>query len=208
MGLQPRVPVRGREHVRLARRPQGPRPRRPRAGIAVFLDVVYNHLGPSDLDLWQFDGWAQNGKGGIYFYEDERSTTPWGETRPDYGRSEVRAFLRDSAFQWLDEFRVDGLRWDATAWISSIYGGGSRAPDRIPDGWRFMAEVNAEIAERYPGRLTIAEDLRSDLGGDPPGGGGRCRVRGPVGRRVRPLRPDGTDRERRRRPGHRLGRRA
>jgi 1,4-alpha-glucan branching enzyme len=131
------------------------------AGIAVFLDVVFNHLGPSDLDIWQFDGWAANGKGGIYFYEDERSTTPWGDTRPDYGRAEVRAFLRDSAMQWLEEFRVDGLRWDATAWISSIHGGGSGAPDRIEDGWRFMADVNAEIAERYPGRQTIAEDLRS-----------------------------------------------
>ena len=132
-------------------------------GIAVFLDVVYNHLGPSDLDMWQFDGWSEHGKGGIYFYEDERSTTPWGETRPDFGRSEVRAFLRDSAFQWLDEFRIDGLRWDATAWISSIHGGGHGAPDRIDDGWRFMADVNHEIATRYPGRLTIAEDLRSDL---------------------------------------------
>ena len=132
-------------------------------GIAVFLDVVYNHLGPSDLDIWQFDGWSKQGKGGIYFYEDERSTTPWGETRPDYGRSEVRAFLRDSAIQWLEEFRIDGLRWDATAWISSIYGAGSGGPDRIDDGWRFMADVNAEIAARYPGRLTIAEDLRSDL---------------------------------------------
>jgi 1,4-alpha-glucan branching enzyme len=141
-------------------------------GIAVFLDVVYNHLGPSDLDVWQFDGWSQGGKGGIYFYEDQRSTTPWGETRPDFGRSEVRAFLRDSAIQWLDEFRVDGLRWDATAWISSIYGGGNGAPDRIPDGWAFMAEVNAEIAERFPGRLTIAEDLRSDLAITRPAGDG------------------------------------
>jgi 1,4-alpha-glucan branching enzyme len=133
------------------------------AGIAVILDVVYNHLGPSDLDLWQFDGWSANGKGGIYFYEDARSTTPWGETRPDYGRAEVRAFLRDSAIQWLDEFRVDGLRWDATAYISSISGGGNNAADRIEDGWRFMADVNAEIAERFPGRLTVAEDLRQDL---------------------------------------------
>lgn len=38
------------------------------AGIAVILDVVYNHLGPSDLDLWQFDGWCENNRGGIYFY--------------------------------------------------------------------------------------------------------------------------------------------
>ena len=133
------------------------------AGIAVILDVVYNHLGPSDLDIWQFDGWSENGKGGIYFYEDQRATTPWGETRPDYGRAEVRAFLRDSAIQWLEEFRIDGLRWDATAYISSVGGGGHTAADRIDDGWRLMAQVNDEVARRFPGRLTVAEDLRSDL---------------------------------------------
>jgi 1,4-alpha-glucan branching enzyme len=132
------------------------------AGIAVILDVVYNHLGPSDLDLWRFDGWSENGRGGIYFYQDDRASTPWGETRPDYGRAEVRAFLRDNAAQWLEEFRVDGLRWDATAHISSIDGRGFRADDRIEDGWRFMAQVNAELAERYPGRLMIAEDMQGD----------------------------------------------
>lgn len=142
------------------------------AGIAVILDVVYNHLGPSDLDLWQFDGWSEHGKGGIYFYEDQRSTTPWGDTRPDYGRPEVRAFLRDNVIQWLDEFRIDGLRWDATAWISSIHGGGSGAPDRIEDGWRLMAEINAEVAERFPGRLMIAEDLRADRSITRPSGDG------------------------------------
>ena len=52
-------------------------------GIGVILDVVYNHFGPSDLDIWQFDGWSENDKGGIYFYNDHRSSTPWGETRPD-----------------------------------------------------------------------------------------------------------------------------
>jgi 1,4-alpha-glucan branching enzyme len=130
-------------------------------GIAVLLDVVYNHLGPSDLDLWQFDGWSENGRGGIYFYQDDRAITPWGETRPDYGRPEVRDFLRDNAVQWLEEFRVDGLRWDATSYISSIGGGGFRAHDRIKDGWRFMGDVNAELAERFPGRLMIAEDMQS-----------------------------------------------
>ncbi len=132
------------------------------AGIAVLIDVVYNHLGPSDLDIWQFDGWSENGKGGIYFYQDDRSTTPWGETRPDYGRAEVRAFLRDNALTWLEEFRVDGLRWDATAYISSITGGGSGAPDRIAEGWDLMAAITGEAAQRFPGRLMIAEDLRHD----------------------------------------------
>ena len=128
----------------------------------MILDVVYNHLGPSDLDLWQFDGWSQDGKGGIYFYEDDRSRTPWGDTRPDYGRPQVRGFLRDNVVQWLDEFRVDGLRFDATAWITSVDGGGQTARDQIDDGVRFLADVNAEISDRFPGRLTIAEDLRSD----------------------------------------------
>ncbi len=41
-------------------------------GIAVIVDVVYNHLGPCDLALWQFDGWSENDKGGIYFYNDRR----------------------------------------------------------------------------------------------------------------------------------------
>src|SRR5579864_1430681 len=39
-------------------------------GIGVIFDVVYNHIGPNDCDLWQFDGWSQNGGGGIYFYND------------------------------------------------------------------------------------------------------------------------------------------
>jgi len=42
-------------------------------GIAVIFDVVYNHFGPSDLDIWQFDGWSENDAGGIYFYNDWRS---------------------------------------------------------------------------------------------------------------------------------------
>jgi 1,4-alpha-glucan branching enzyme len=55
-------------------------------GIGVILDVVYNHFGPDGaLDLWQFDGWNQDGHGGIYFYNDWRSETPWGATRPDLG---------------------------------------------------------------------------------------------------------------------------
>ena len=91
-------------------------------GIAVIVDVVYNHLGPSDLDLWRFDGWAEGDGGGIYFYNDERGVTLWGATRPDYGRGEVRTFLRDSAMTWLEEFRCDGLRFDSTVHIRTVDG--------------------------------------------------------------------------------------
>ena len=47
-------------------------------GIAVIVDVVYNHLGILAGDMWDFDGWSENGKGGIYFYNDWRSTYRMG----------------------------------------------------------------------------------------------------------------------------------
>lgn len=128
-------------------------------GIAVILDVVYNHFGPSDLDLWRFDGWSENDKGGIYFYNDERSTTPWGDTRPDYGRGEVRAFIHDNAMMWLGEFRCDGLRYDMTLYIRSISGNGG---DDIHEGWTLAQWINRDVGERFPGKITIAEDLRSN----------------------------------------------
>ena len=96
--------------------------RRMRRGIAVIVDVVYNHLGPSDLDLWRFDGWGEGDGGGIYFYNDIRGVTLWGATRPDYGRGEVRTFLRDSAMTWLEEFRCDGLRFDSTVHMRTTEG--------------------------------------------------------------------------------------
>jgi len=130
-------------------------------GIAVIVDVVYNHIGPSDLDLWRFDGWSEGDWGGIYFYNDERAVTPWGATRPDYGRGEVRSFLRDSALTWLEEFRCDGLRFDATTYVRSVSGGLSEDADddAIPDGWMLLAWINDEIRARQPWKVTIAEDL-------------------------------------------------
>jgi len=129
-------------------------------GIAVISDVVYNHFGPSDLDLWRFDGWSENDKGGIYFYNDRRSQTPWGETRPDYGRGEVRQYLRDNALMWLEEYHVDGLRWDAITFIKNIVGSNSSQANDIPDGWSLMQWINDEIRKRFPGRISIAEDMK------------------------------------------------
>jgi 1,4-alpha-glucan branching enzyme len=132
-------------------------------GIAVIVDVVYNHLGPSDLDLWRFDGWAEGEGGGIYFYNDRRAATPWGTTRPDYGRGEVRTFLRDSAITWLEEFRCDGLRFDATVYVRTIDGDPQNPEAALPDGWSFMAWLNDEIRARQPWKITIAEDMRHEL---------------------------------------------
>jgi 1,4-alpha-glucan branching enzyme len=131
-------------------------------GIAVIFDVVYNHFGPSDLDLWQFDGWSENGKGGIYFYNDWRCQTPWGDTRPDYRRQEVRQYIRDNALMWLEEYRVDGLRWDATAYIRNVSGSDNDPAHDLPEGWSLMQWINDEIDVRQPWKISIAEDLRGN----------------------------------------------
>jgi 1,4-alpha-glucan branching enzyme len=131
-------------------------------GIAVIYDVVYNHLGPSDLDLWQFDGWSQNGQGGIYFYNDWRRQTPWGDTRPDYGRVEVRQYIRDNALRWLEERGCDGLRFDATGWIRNVHGRNDDAGSDLPDGWGLLQRINREIRDRQPWKITIAEDMQDN----------------------------------------------
>ena len=132
-------------------------------GLAVIVDVVYNHLGPSDLNLWQFDGWSENEKGGIYFYNDRRSQTPWGETRPDYGRGEVRQYLRDNALMWFEEYHADGLRWDAITYIKNIEGNEGNPANDIPEGWSLMQWINEEIKKRFPYTISIAEDLKNNV---------------------------------------------
>jgi 1,4-alpha-glucan branching enzyme len=131
-------------------------------GIAVIVDVVYNHFGPSNLDLWQFDSWSENEKGGIYFYNDHRSHTPWGETRPDYGRDEVRRYLRDNACMWFEEYQADGLRWDAIVYIKSIDGNDGNPVNDIPDGWNLMQRINVEIRQRFPNKISIAEGMHKN----------------------------------------------
>ena len=141
-----------------------------RAGFAVILDVVYNHFGPSDLDLWRFDGWSLNDGGGIYFYEDWRKDTPWGATRPDYGRPEVRQFIRDNALMWVEDYHVDGLRMDMTLYIRSVRADGE---PNLPEGWTLLQWINGEIREKHPNTLTIAEDLQhNDWITKPVGDGG------------------------------------
>ena len=131
-------------------------------GIAVILDVVYNHFGPSDLDLWQFDGWSENNKGGIYFYNDWRSKTPWGDTRPDYGHEEVRNFICDNAVFWIKEYDIDGLRFDATSFIRNVHGRDNDPQADLADGWSLLQFINDEIKKRKPGAFLIAEDLQDN----------------------------------------------
>jgi maltooligosyltrehalose trehalohydrolase len=73
-------------------------------GLAVVLDVVYNHLGPSGNYLSRF---------GPYF--TTRHKTPWGDAvnLDDADSHEVRRFFCDNALMWLRDYHFDGLRLDA-----------------------------------------------------------------------------------------------
>ncbi len=73
-------------------------------GLAVVLDVVYNHLGPSGNYLGRF---------GPYFTAAHQ--TPWGAAvnYDQAGSDEVRAFVIENARMWLRDFHLDGLRLDA-----------------------------------------------------------------------------------------------
>jgi maltooligosyltrehalose trehalohydrolase len=78
-------------------------------GLAVLLDVVYNHLGPEGNYLGRF---------GPYF--TDRYGTPWGAAVnfDDRGSHEVRRFVVDNALMWLRDYHIDGLRLDA---VQAIY---------------------------------------------------------------------------------------
>lgn len=125
-------------------------------GIAVVLDVVYNHFFPN-TDLWQFDGWSEHNRGGIYFYNDERGDTPWGG-RPDYGRPEVRQFLLDNVTMWLTEYHIDGLRVDSTVYMRNTEGPAGDTSHDIPDAWSLLQEMSQLAHNINPSALMVAED--------------------------------------------------
>jgi maltooligosyltrehalose trehalohydrolase len=79
------------------------------AGLAFFLDVVYNHFGPEGNYLAEF---------GPYFTDHYK--TPWGSAvnYDGAGSDAVRDFVVDNARTWLEDFHCDGLRLDA---VHAIY---------------------------------------------------------------------------------------
>ena len=80
-------------------------------GIAVVLDVVYNHMGPEGNYLNDF---------GPYF--TDKYSTPWGKAInfDDAYSDPVRSFFMQNALMWLDEYHIDGLRLDAIHAIKDL----------------------------------------------------------------------------------------
>ena len=114
-----------------------------RQGLAVALDVVYNHLGPEGNYLGEF---------GPYF--TNKYSTPWGQAiNFDGSQSEpVRRFFIDNAIHWIEDYHIDLLRLDA---IHGIFDFGAV---------HFLAELQMRVsdaAKRLGRDLTLVAE--SDL---------------------------------------------
>jgi maltooligosyltrehalose trehalohydrolase len=113
------------------------------SGLAIFLDVVYNHFGPEGNYLAEF---------GPYF--TDRYQTPWG-TPVNYdgpGCDAVRDFVLDNVRMWLAEFHFDGLRLDA---VHALFDLGARPILRA------IQEAAEEVGSRrgWPAFVIAESDL-------------------------------------------------
>ncbi|HUP30424.1 MAG TPA: malto-oligosyltrehalose trehalohydrolase [Usitatibacter sp.] len=114
------------------------------AGLAVILDVVYNHLGPDGCYLSQF----------APEYFTDRYKNEWGEpiNFDGPGSGPVREFFAANAAYWIDEFHMDGLRLDATQQIFDA------------SALNVMQEITQRVrdAARGRGTLVVAENEGQD----------------------------------------------
>lgn len=101
-------------------------------GLAVLLDVVYNHVGPSGNHLPRFGPYLTDGAG-----------TAWGDV-VNLGEPTVRRYVIDNALMWLRDYHLDGLRLDAVhALVDPLAGRGHP---------HLLAELSAAV-ERLSGEL-------------------------------------------------------
>lgn len=132
------------------------------AGIGVILDWVPGHFPDDPHGLAWFDGTH------LYDHQDPRLGfhPEWHSRIFNFGRTEVRNFLLNSALFWLDRYHIDGLRVDAVAsmlyldyarkpgeWIPNRFGGNENL-----EAIEFLKEFNALVHKEHPGILTIAEE--------------------------------------------------
>ncbi|GLY00160.1 alpha-amylase family glycosyl hydrolase [Actinoplanes sp. NBRC 101535] len=113
-------------------------------GIAVILDVVYNHAGggldPQSLDYVDFPA-DPGGHNNAYF-----SGAGWAGGRVfAFGRPQVREFLTDNALMFLTDHHADGLRFDEVSVIDAM------------GGWSFCQEMTGVLRDRVPSAALIAE---------------------------------------------------
>ena len=133
-----------------------------RHGLGVILDWVPAHFPTDAHGLADFDGTA------LYEHADPREGfhQDWNTLIYNLGRQEVAGWLIASALWWLETFHIDGLRVDAVAsmlyrdysrsageWVPNRYGGRENL-----EAIEFLRRLNAVVAQRRPGAITIAEE--------------------------------------------------
>ena len=125
-----------------------------RNGIAVILDVVYNHGGTSDNILWQV---AQKDHHHGTYYDGD---TAWGPMI-NFDHAVSHHFFVQNILYLAREFHIDGFRFDATRpihinddWNIRIRGSGG--------GWGFLREMRSLLNRVHPGIILIAEELPND----------------------------------------------
>ncbi len=115
-------------------------------GIAVLLDVVYNHAGggfdPASIYFFdQMPNYGNNNNDSLYFTDQGWA----GGLVFAYWNRDVRQFLIDNALFFLDEFHVDGYRYDEVSVI-----------DRF-GGWNFCRDLTGTVRYAKPQAIQIAE---------------------------------------------------
>ncbi len=133
-----------------------------RQGIGVLLDWVPAHFPSDDHGLGNFDGTS------LYEHADPRKGfhPDWNTLIFNYGRAEVVSYLLSNAIYWLQEFHLDGLRFDAVAsmlylnysrkegeWLPNQHGGFENL-----EAIQLLRNVNERVHLHFPGVLMIAEE--------------------------------------------------
>ncbi|MEO5989555.1 MAG: alpha-amylase family glycosyl hydrolase [Candidatus Eisenbacteria bacterium] len=114
-------------------------------GIAVIMDIVWNHFTTNDNFMWNYDG-SQT------YFDSPQVDTPWG-AQADFDKVAVRDYYANSALLWLEEYRLDGFRMDATGYMDM---------GQPISGWQLMQRLNDEVDRSYGDRIVVAEQLPND----------------------------------------------
>lgn len=123
------------------------------AGLAILLDVVYNHFGPAGNYLPHYAA----------DFFDPRAETPWGAGIA-FGNPTVCAFFAENALMWLTEYGFDGLRFDAVHAFAPPHGEtflmalAERLRAARPDAWLVLENDDnaARLLARGPDRKPLA----------------------------------------------------
>ena len=139
-------------------------------GIAVIMDIVHSHSVANEAEgLGRFDG-----RDDLYFYKGQAGWHPaWGSRCFDYGKDEVKYFLLSNCKFWMEEYHIDGFRFDGvTSMLYWDHGLGTDfgdyslyfGPGVDENAVSYLALANMLIHEINPDAITIAEDVSGMAG--------------------------------------------